>query len=75
MMPRVTQEESYRELLERMKTAKPGRECRELHRKLRKYGRGLFFTDRYPNFSIWLSAIAAVISLLAFILKLFGTWN
>lgn len=69
------QEENYRELLERMKTAKPGKECRDLHKKLRKYGRGMFFADRYPYFSILLSGVAAGISLGALILRMLGIGN
>lgn len=68
-------EESYRELLERMKTVKPGKDCRELHKKLKKYGDGMFFMDRYPNFTLWLSVVALVLAILVFILRVVGIVN
>lgn len=67
--------ESYRELLEQMKHTMPGREARILHKKLKKYGDGLFFRDRYPNFDLLVSVIALAVSVFTFILKCLGAGN
>ena len=64
--------ETYRNLLEQMKTVRPGKECRDLHRKLRKYGTGLCFRDRYPNFDLSVAVIALVVSLTVLVLKCLG---
>lgn len=39
---------SYEDLLDVLKSARPGKEARMLHHELRKHGSGLSFTDRYP---------------------------
>lgn len=67
--------ETYKELLEQMKNARPGKECRVLHRKLRKYGTGLCFRDRYPNFDLAVAIIALVVSLTVFALQCQGIWS
>ena len=41
--------EEYVDLLKRLKTVKPGKECRAIHKELRKYVDGMFFHDRYPG--------------------------
>ena len=68
----MSQGESYQELLEQMKIAKPGKECQILHKKLKRYGSGMFFRDRYPNFDILVSIVALAVSLTVFILRCFG---
>ena len=64
--------ETHKEILEQLKYAKPGKECRELHRKLRKYGDGLCFRDRYPNFPFAAAIIAMAVSLTVLIMKYLG---
>ena len=61
--------ETYAEILAQMKRARSGKECRTLHRKLKKYGSGLCFRDRYPNFDLMMSAIALAVSVAVLILK------
>ena len=61
--------ETYTELLEQMRRARSGKECRTLHRKLKNYGSGLCFRDRYPNFDLVVSAIALAVAVAVFILK------
>ena len=56
---------SYEEILKCLKTAKPGKECRALHKELKKFGDGLAFMYRYPKSTIILSIISAIIGTLA----------
>lgn len=39
---------TYPELLRASDNITPGKDARELHKELKKYGDGLFFLDRYP---------------------------
>lgn len=59
--------ETYRDLLEQLKTARTGKECRELHRKLRRFGDGIALMDRYPYLPLAVSIVAFVISVVAFL--------
>ncbi len=58
---------TYKDILDDLRTAIPGKEYRKLHKELKAYGDGLRFTDRYPYFwlyvSIGLSAIALVLAI------------
>ena len=65
--------ETYAELLDQMKRARTGKECRTLHRKLKKYGDGISFRDRYPNFYLTVSAIALLVSVAVFIQRCLGS--
>lgn len=65
-------EKEYRQLLDALQTAKPGKEMRELHRKVKKYGDRVPFILRYPDFPLWVSAMAMVGSVVVFILQMFG---
>ena len=51
------------ELYERLATAQPGKEARELHKELKKFGDGVPFFYRYPNFPLIISIIALLVSL------------
>lgn len=51
---------TYEEICEDLRTAKPGKQARELHKELKAYGDGLSLADRYPNI-IWIPAIIAVV--------------
>ena len=57
----------YRELLEQLRICRPGKEARLLHKKLKKYGSGMFFRLRYPNFNLYISVAALVLSLSVFL--------
>lgn len=61
--------ERYKDLLNQMRYAKPGKECRALHKKLKKYGSGMFILDRYPNLPIWIAIIACAVAVLAFAVR------
>lgn len=69
------EDKNYRKLLIRLRTATPGKECRKLHKELKKYGDGLLFTDRYPNCSLYVSLAAFIISIVVVILRMIGVWN
>lgn len=73
--PVVGADESLRELYKRMATIKTPKECRELHGRLKKYGRGMFFADRYPDFYLWVASAAVAISVVALILRMLGIGN
>ena len=60
------QEDMYREL----ERARPGKSAREFHKKYKQYGYGLFFFDRYPNFHLFLSSVALLVSVIALIVKI-----
>lgn len=68
-------EESLRDLYKQMATIKTPKECRKLHKKLKRYGRGMFFTDRHPDFPIWVAGAAVVVSVVVLILQMFGIGN
>ena len=57
---------THREIFERLKTAKPGKECRALHKELKKYGDGVSFMYRYPYVfhlpAVVMSIVAIIIS-------------
>lgn len=55
------------QLMKQLKTVKPGKEARELHKKLKPYGHGLFLHDRYPNLPI----VSSIISLLLVLVSIF----
>ncbi|MBE5877087.1 MAG: hypothetical protein E7290_09420 [Lachnospiraceae bacterium] len=62
---------TYLELCEAMQTAPYGKECRKIHKVLKKnFGDGLFFYQRYPMFPFALMAIAIVVSIIAICLYL-----
>ena len=55
------------ELYERLKTAKPGKEMREIHKRLRKYGDGIFIWDRYPCYRYVVPILVYIVMLLVFL--------
>lgn len=60
----------YRALLARLsKPNKTAKEIRLLHKELKKYGGGIPFHQRYPNFSYYVLVIALVICVIAFVSK------
>lgn len=65
---------TYEEICDDLRTAIPGKECRELHKELKAYGDGLRFTDRYPYFwayvSLGLSAISLVLAIATIVANL-----
>lgn len=61
----------YRALLARLsKPDKTTKEIRLLHNELKKYGGGIPFSQRYPNFIFYVSVIALVVSVIVFIFKI-----
>ena len=58
------------QLLKQLETAKPGKEARELHKKLKPYGHGLFLHDRYPNLPLVVSGVAVALNVIALIVKI-----
>lgn len=54
-------------LYDRLEDAEPGKEAREIHIELKKYGKGLTLTQRYPLLpyvpSLVISMAAIIISL------------
>lgn len=40
-------------------SVKPGKDARQLHKKLRQYGSGLPMSLRWPNLPMWISLAAA----------------
>ena len=68
--PLLEQELNYEEMLREFQAAKPGKEAREFHKKYKKYGWGLCFCDRYPNFDICMAAVALAVSLATLIFKI-----
>lgn len=48
----------YAELLRASANAARGKDARELHRELKEYGDGLFFFDRYPYLTLFVSSAA-----------------
>lgn len=61
----------YRALLARLsKPDKTTKEIRLIHKELKKYGGGIPFHQRYPNFVFYVSVIALVVSVIGFILKI-----
>ena len=58
---------SYEEMLRVIPTVPYGKEARDLHRALRKYGDGLPLYGRYPNFPLYFSVFSLVVSLIALV--------
>lgn len=58
---------TYEEICKDLKTAKPGKECRKLHKELHDYGDGAPVYLRYPNVPV----VISLSSLLLVLLKLF----
>lgn len=51
--------EEYVKLLVESFSVKPGKDARQLHKKLRQYGSGLPMSLRWPNLPMWISLAAA----------------
>lgn len=64
--------EEYIQLLRRIPITLHGKASRELHKKLKKYGEGLDFNRRYPDFSLWLAVVAFLVSVLTAIIRFIG---
>lgn len=67
-MDEKTKMKSYEELMEELKYALPGEDCRRLHKELKRHfnGKGgLPLFMRYPNFPIIISVIAGVFAVIA----------
>ena len=60
---------TYPELLHESDKCLRGKEARQLHRALKKYGSGLPMFIRYPNLPIWFSIIVLLLLLLRPILR------
>lgn len=57
------------EIMEDFSKAAYGKECRKIHRELRKfYGRGLPLFMRYPNFPLHISVFAVVFGIIAILM-------
>ena len=67
------EEKTYLELIMQIPTTKEGKESRELHKKIRKLGKGggVNFHKRYPNFTFYLSLIAFAVSIITTIKEIF----
>lgn len=57
---------TYKEILNDLQTAKRGKECRKLHKELKRLDRknGLPLSMRYPNFPLVISIIALALVVL-----------
>lgn len=62
----------YYELLGQMKFISSAKEARLMHKCLKKYGDGLTFHDRYPNFPIVIGCISVAVSLACYIKQVIG---
>lgn len=58
---------TYAELLRASANVARGKDARELHRELKEYGDGLFFFDRYPYLTLFVSSAAIITSLAALV--------
>lgn len=70
MNDKMTGCKNYAELLEQLRTADSPKELRKLHKELRRYGDGIPFHSRYPNFSFGLSIVALIANIIVFALKI-----
>lgn len=59
----------YEELLERLAKATTPKELRAIHKELRKFGDGIPFHSRYPDFAYYLSWIAFGVGILGLIMR------
>lgn len=73
-----TQEEyekmSFWELMEEYQTAPKGKECRKIHKAMKKYGDGILFIDRYPDLPYQLSLGTMIFFLLVISLKILSSF-
>jgi hypothetical protein len=63
-------DDEYRKALEELSKVNSTKEARAYHKKYKKYGLGLFFLDRYPNFPLYVSCAALAISIIALIVRI-----
>ncbi|MBQ8399064.1 MAG: hypothetical protein IJX08_03760 [Clostridia bacterium] len=59
------------ELYEKLRKVRTAKEARAIHRELKKYGDGMPFYARYPDFPLWVSGAAVVIAVIGLLLKVF----
>ncbi len=57
-------------LYDRLEQAHPGKEAREIHKELKKYGRGLALWDRYPCLAYLPSLVMSIAALIISIVRL-----
>lgn len=69
-MKKELSKEEYGKALEELSKVSSAKEARAYHKKYRKYGLGLLFYSRYPNFPLIVAAIALAVSILALIYKI-----
>lgn len=63
---------SYDELLTEVNSRNhTPEELRELHKELKEYGDGIMFSDRYPDFPFYFSAVSLVVVAVIFVLSMF----
>ena len=78
-MGKVKYDDGYWMALEEMRKANTPEELRAVHKKLKKYGDGIYFCDRYPRAhikaawaSIWISLASIAISAFVIITRMAG---
>ena len=64
--------ETYKDLIMQLQTTPPGKPSRVLHKKLKKLNKnnGLLFGRRYPNYLMYISISALVISVFCTIIDI-----
>lgn len=59
-----------KEILDWMERAETPQELRKIHKELKRYGDGIYFHRRYPNFSLVVSCIALGVNILILVMKI-----